>query len=200
MTKQEFSAELRRRLYGLPQNDIEERLTFYSEMIDDRMEEGLSEEEAVAELGPIEDIITHIMSEIPLSRLVKEKVKSRPTLETWQIVLIVLSSIVWLPLLGSISSLIFSIYIGVWSLVLLIWLCDFAFAIKAILEISSFVTALAEGNVWYSLSGLGRAMIWAGVAILLFFAAKEAVKAVINLTKKIFIKIKSWIMKKEDVQ
>ena len=39
MTKQEFLAELRRGLSGLPQNDIEERLNFYSEMIDDRMEE-----------------------------------------------------------------------------------------------------------------------------------------------------------------
>ena len=48
MTKQAFLAALGERLVGLPQKDIEERLTFYSEMIDDRMEEGLSEEEAVA--------------------------------------------------------------------------------------------------------------------------------------------------------
>ena len=48
MGKQEFLAQLRKGLQGLPQEDIEERLTFYSEMIDDRMEEGLSEEEAVS--------------------------------------------------------------------------------------------------------------------------------------------------------
>lgn len=41
MSKQEFLAELRKALSGLPQGDIEDRLTFYSEMIDDRMEEGL---------------------------------------------------------------------------------------------------------------------------------------------------------------
>ena len=46
MNKREFLASLRNGLYGLPQDDIEERLGFYAEMIDDRMEEGLTEEQA----------------------------------------------------------------------------------------------------------------------------------------------------------
>ena len=46
MSKQEFLEQLRRGRSGLPREDIEERLTFYSEMLEDRMEEGLSEEEA----------------------------------------------------------------------------------------------------------------------------------------------------------
>lgn len=46
MSKQEFLEQLRRGLSGLPREDIEERLKFYSEMLEDRMEEGLSEEEA----------------------------------------------------------------------------------------------------------------------------------------------------------
>ena len=51
MNKREFLDALRHGLYGLPQDDIEERLGFYAEMIDDRMAEGLSETEAVADLG-----------------------------------------------------------------------------------------------------------------------------------------------------
>ena len=42
MTKNEFLEQLRRGLSGLPMEDIDERLNFYSEMIDDRIEEGLS--------------------------------------------------------------------------------------------------------------------------------------------------------------
>ena len=56
MDKKQFLEELRQRLSGLPQNDIEERLAFYAEMIDDRAEEGMSEEEAVAEIGSAEAI------------------------------------------------------------------------------------------------------------------------------------------------
>ena len=48
MNKQEFLVQLRNALSGLPKDDIEERIEFYSEMIEDRIEEGLSEEEAIA--------------------------------------------------------------------------------------------------------------------------------------------------------
>ena len=47
MSKQEFLAQLRKGLSGLPKEDLEERLTFYSEMIDDRIDDGMAEEEAV---------------------------------------------------------------------------------------------------------------------------------------------------------
>ena len=52
--------ELREELMGLPQDEIEERLDFYSEMIEDRMEEGLSEEVAVAEIGIPAEIAAQI--------------------------------------------------------------------------------------------------------------------------------------------
>ena len=74
MSKQEFLVQLRKGLSGLPQDDIEERLTFYSEMIDDRMEEGLSEEDAVYEIGDIDELISQIVADIPLTKLVKEKI------------------------------------------------------------------------------------------------------------------------------
>jgi uncharacterized membrane protein len=51
MTKQEFIDALRHKMAGLPKDDIEDRVAFYTEMIDDRVEDGLSEEQAVAEIG-----------------------------------------------------------------------------------------------------------------------------------------------------
>ena len=66
-------------------------------MIDDRMEEGLAEEEAVSSFGTPEEIADQILSEIPLSRLVRERVKPKRALKAWEIVLLVLGSPVWLP-------------------------------------------------------------------------------------------------------
>ena len=57
---------------SLPQGDVEERLTFYSEMIDDRMEEGISEEEAVCEIGSVDEIVSQIIADIPFTKLVRE--------------------------------------------------------------------------------------------------------------------------------
>ena len=64
MNKREFLVQLRKGLSGLPQDDIEERLSFYSEMIDDQMEEGFSEEQAVAAAGPVDEIVMLSISEL----------------------------------------------------------------------------------------------------------------------------------------
>ena len=77
MNKISFILRLHERLEGLPQEDIEERLMFYSEMIDDRMEDGLSEEDAVASVGSIDEIVTEIVAEFPITKLVKSKVKPK---------------------------------------------------------------------------------------------------------------------------
>ena len=50
MTKMQFLLSLHDKLTGLPRDEVEQRLNFYSEMIEDRMEEGLSEEEQYASL------------------------------------------------------------------------------------------------------------------------------------------------------
>ena len=47
MKKQEFLDLLKNRLWALPERDIQQSLDYYKEMIDDRMEDGLSEEDAV---------------------------------------------------------------------------------------------------------------------------------------------------------
>ena len=47
MKKDEFLSELKSRLNGLPKEDIDERVSFFEEAIDDRMADGLSEEEAI---------------------------------------------------------------------------------------------------------------------------------------------------------
>lgn len=57
MTKQEFLSELERALGKLPHTEVEQALAFYDEAISDRMEDGLSEAEAVADLGPIDAIL-----------------------------------------------------------------------------------------------------------------------------------------------
>lgn len=87
MNKQEFLSGLRKGLSGLPQDDIEERLTFYSEMLDDRVEEGLSEEEAVSALGSVEEIVGQAVADIPLAKVVKERIKPKRRLRAWEIVL-----------------------------------------------------------------------------------------------------------------
>ena len=61
MTKTEFVLELTSKLSLLPWEEVEDRISFYVEMIDDRMEDGLSEEEAVAAVGSVDEIAAQII-------------------------------------------------------------------------------------------------------------------------------------------
>ena len=56
MTKTEFLEQLKNSLTGLSEEDIKKSVDYYEEMIDDRMEDGIAEEEAVGGLGTVEEI------------------------------------------------------------------------------------------------------------------------------------------------
>ena len=66
MTKSEFFWQLMDKLSGLPDEELQDCLTYYTEMIDDHMENGLSEEEAVTAIGDVDDIVSKILEDIPL--------------------------------------------------------------------------------------------------------------------------------------
>ena len=65
MTKQEFLRALWNKLSALPSEDVGRALDYFSEMIDDRMESGLTEEEAVAAIGSVDDAVAKIAVELP---------------------------------------------------------------------------------------------------------------------------------------
>ena len=121
MSKQEFLMQLRKGLSGLPQEDIEERLTFYSEMIDDRMEEGFSEGEAVAAVGSAQEIAAQVVAEIPFAKIAKERIKSKRRLSASEIVLLALGSPIWLSLGIAVFAVILSIYVLLWAVMISLW-------------------------------------------------------------------------------
>ena len=121
MTKQEFENKLKKRLRGLPIRDVEDQMSFYSEMIDDRMEDGLSEEEAVADIGTVEKIATQIIKGIALTRTQNAEPEKNNSLKLWEILFIILGSPLWISLLIAAFAVIISIYAVLWSLIVSLW-------------------------------------------------------------------------------
>lgn len=197
MDKAQFLDALRRRLSGLPQGDLEERLQFYGEMIDDRMEDGLTEAEAVAGIGSVEEIVAEIMADIPLSRLVKEKVRRRRSLKVWEIVLLVLGAPVWLPLGIAAFAVGLSLYITLWAILISIWAVDLSLAVCAVGGLAAAVIYLIKGNLAGACMMLGAAIVCAGLAILLFMGCKALTKGLLHLTKKMLLGIKTLFIGKE---
>ncbi|MBR1441136.1 MAG: DUF1700 domain-containing protein [Lachnospiraceae bacterium] len=197
MNKELFLQTLRERLSFLPQRDIEERISFYEEMIDDRIEEGLSEEEAVAAVGSVDDIVEQVMAEIPLSKLVVQKVKPKRSIRTWEIVLLILGFPVWFPLIIAFAAVMFSVWIVLWALVITVFAVGVSFVAGWISTLPVALYYVTRGSFAGAGSFLGAGMILAGLGILVFIGGKYFGKGVIIITKKYLLWIKSLFVGKE---
>ena len=184
MTKKEFLKELESKLQGLPQNDLEERLEFYSEMIDDRVEEGKSEFEAVREIGDVDDVVSQIASETPLLKLVKEKAKPKRELKAWEIVLIVIGFPIWLPLLIVALALALVAYILIWILVIVTYAVELSLIVGGL---GCIIYYFASG---FNLAFLAIGILGLGAAVFWFFVCIGATKVTLKLSKKIGLGIK----------
>ncbi len=200
MNKREFLGELRKGLAGLPPKDIEERVIFYSEMIDDRMEEGLSEIEAVGEIGPVSAVIAQILADTPLTKLVKEKVKPGRGLKAWEIVLLVLGSPIWLSLLITAFAVILAVYVVIWSAVITLWSVEAALAACSLGGVVSAAVFALFGNGLTGLAMLGAGIFCAGLSVFLFFGCKAITEGLLLLTKKMAFGIKTLFVGKETAQ
>ena len=199
MTKQEFISELESKLAGLPYKEASERIGFYSEMIDDRIEEGLSEEEAVADIGTADEIASQIVSEIPLTKLVTNKVKPKRRLKTWEIVLIAAGSPIWIALLAAAFAVIISLYAALWSLVVCAWAVFASLAACAPAGILLCVFFMASGNIAAGLAMLGAGLVCGGLGIFAFTGGKYSTVGAVALTKTVILGIKRCFVKKEEV-
>lgn len=121
MTKAEFMNELENRLMRLPEGERGKSLSFYAESIDDRIEDGMSEEEAVASLGSLEDIAGEILIDTPLTTLITTRIqesrKKSGNKGLWM-ALAICGSPLWVPLAIAFAAVIFAVYICVWAVVI----------------------------------------------------------------------------------
>ena len=200
MYKEAFLEELKNGLIGLPEEDIAERLAFYSEMIDDRMEEGLTEEEAVEQTGPISEIVSQTIADTPLHKLVKANIKTKRPLSSGEIALLVLGSPLWISLIIVAIVLVIALYIVLWALIIALWAIEAAFMISALACISSAVYLFTQGEPMYALMAIGAGLFLAGLSIFLFFGCLAASKGAVRLAKKIALGIKSLFIRKEAVK
>ena len=199
MTKTEFLCELKKGLLGLPEEDITRSIEFYGEMIDDRIEDGKTEEEAIADIGSVKDVVSQILAEIPISKLIKEKVKRR-RLGALEIVLLALGSPVWLSLLITAFAVIISAYAVIWSVVVSLWAVFAAFVGGSFGGIVAGIIFTCTGNLLAGLAMIAASLVLAGLSIFSFFGCKAATKGTVILTKKIALGIKNCFIKKGDAK
>ncbi len=200
MTKVQFILALNEKLKNLPKKEVEERVNFYVEMIDDRIEEGTSEEEAVAAIGNIDEITAQIISDTPLSKIAKEKLKPKRKLKTWEIILLILGSPIWLSLIIGLGAIVFSLYVVLWSVIVSLWSVFVAMVACVIYGIVGGSLFAIMGEDLGGIALVGTGVVCSGLSIFAFYGCKAATKAMVVLTKKLTLSIKKMFMQKSDVE
>ena len=222
MTKPEFLDKLQAGLLGLTESDAQERLNFYSEMIDDRMEEGLSEEQAVAQVGDVQVIVANILAEIPQNAPVQadaEVVKQviakveKPThhqatpkkeekkhMEPRQIILLILGFPLWLPLLIAAFAVVISLIAVLWSVVGTLWGALFGTLAGCGIGVTLLGLGCMIAGKWVVGTALfGAGLACAGLAVFAFFACIYTTKGAAWLTKVTFVGIAKLFKGRRDV-
>lgn len=200
MNKQEFLTELKSRLSGLPEDDAAERIAFYAEIIDDRMEEGVSEEDAVAGIGSVDDVVSQTVSEIPIAKLMKEKLAPKQKRSAWKTVLILVGSPLWFPLLVAFAVVLLALYIVLWALIICLWAIDLCLWACALVGIAGTVLYLLHNSPIGAVMLLGAGLVSTGLALFAFYGCVAASKGVVKLTQKAALGLKSKLIGKERIQ
>ena len=73
MNKREFLAKLEKALAQLNREERKRQLDYYEEMINDRIDEGMSEEEAVHRMGTVQGVAAKILSEASPEQMKKKR-------------------------------------------------------------------------------------------------------------------------------
>lgn len=201
MSKYDFLEELNSRLELAGVSSASEVVSFYDEAISDRIDAGIDEEEAVAQVGSIDEIVRNVRLDRPVAQVVSGRIKeSHRTAKNngrgwlW-VVLAIIGFPIWLPLVIAAATVVFSLYIAMWSLVFALFvtvlalgfagiICIFASAIK----FTGIITTPAALGV------LGTGLILVAIALFLWRPVIRAGKGLIKLIglmllgiKKIFV-------------
>ena len=190
MTKLEFILALNEKLSAYPKAEVQQRLSFYSEMIEDRMEDGLSEEEAVAAVGDVERIAAEIAAELTPEEAPKPPKPAPKEWKTWVIVLLIVGSPVWVSLAVGAGAAVLSLYASVWAVIISLWAVFGSLAACGVCGIACGIGFAFGGYIFPGLAVVAAALVCAGLSILAFFGCKAITDLTVTLTKRLFMRKK----------
>ena len=197
MTKADFLRLLERALAQLSEEERQKNLEYYSELLDDMMEEGMTEAEATAKLGSPNQIAQSILQEMPLGKLVSTRMKPRSGWTPLAIVLAVVGSPVWVPLLLAGVAVVLVLFVSIWALGFAAVAVVIALAV-AVVAAPIIAIRVAVLTLPLGLMLLGAGLVLLGLCVLGGLMAVELCKLLWQLTVWLAHKIKGLFIRKEE--
>ena len=175
MTKQLFLNELAAALHSLPREERYRTLGYYDELIDDRMEDGQSEEDAVASLGEPQQVAREILGE---EEPAPSTSKGR---KVWLIVLLVLGFPLWGSLLVTAALVLLCVFVCLYIPAFVLGVLALSLLAGAVLGAVGTPFLIADTGLAAGLFQLGLAVGMLGLAALcavgFWYTGKATAKA-----------------------
>ena len=197
MTKADFLQLLERALSQLSEEERRANLEYYSELLDDMLEEGMTEAEATAKLGSPAAIAESILQEMPLSKLVSTRMKPKSGWTPLAIILAVVGSPVWVPLLLAGVAVVAALFVSIWALSAVAVVVVLALAL-AVIAVPVLAVRTAVLTLPLGLLLLGGGLVLLGLCVLGGLMAVELCKLLAQLTVLLARKIKGLFIRKEE--
>lgn len=210
VNKMQFLRAVREKTVHLPLSEVNRLLEYFNEMIDEAMEEGLSEEEAVDRLGTWEEICAQIVEFLtsepqpieaikeepakePENPIPEKKPKKRLSLPMWAIVLLILTSPVWGAIVLALGIAAFAVIVSLvvtgGALVISLFAVVLSLAVVGVVGIPAAVVLFFTGSIATGLLSLGGGLVCGGFAILGWFMCIAFAKFVAVCVKGLFGRI-----------
>ena len=179
MTRDEFLGRLGELLACLPAEQVEETKAFYAEAIADRMEDGMSEEEAVAAMGAPGEVAEATLDDLPAVPRAIARTRRRSTVLLW---VLIVGSPAWLPLLVAFAAVAVTVYVCIWVLAFCVWVIAAALGAVGAASLALVAAGVAVGHAPYVIAMLGCGLAFVGAALLVGAGAWGASKQIARLS------------------
>lgn len=175
MNKQEFLAALARELEPLPREERERTLTYYGELIDDRLEDGQDEGEVIQSLGDPKAVAEELLGEE------EQPLAPNRGLRVWLVVLLVLGFPLWGSLLVTAALVLLCVFVCLYIPVFTLGGLALGFLAGAVLGVAGTPFLIADTGLAAGLFQLGLAVGMLGLAALcavgFWYTGKATAKA-----------------------
>ena len=178
----------------MPPEELERQIAYYDELFSDMLEDGKSESEIVEHLGEPSAVAGELLRELPFGTLVRSRAKEIKGWSPMSIVLAVLGSPVWLPLLLAAVIVLLALLLVIWVLVLSFTIVVFSLGLSAAGVAVGAIGGFIEGS---PMLFIGTVLALAGLCVLGSLLIPPLYRGTARLCRAIGRWIKSLFIKKE---
>lgn len=183
MNKQEFLYQLEEGLIRLNASERDQFVLYYDELIEDYVEDGASEEEAVNKLGKPSRIASKILEEA-----IEERSFPKKKLSPLMVVLLIIGFPLWGSILLAAILLVLSVYIIIWCLPFTTGMFAVVGLAASVFSVCASFFALQDG-VYIAVTQMGISLFILGLALLSGLATLNMSERFIKVSKSFSSKI-----------